>query len=244
MKIAIACAGALLACAGASADTPASAASGAAAAASGPHGPHVHVGRECMRRWPAEAGAPAPGSSTVRLGIDPSGHVLGATVIDASGPVHEPRPVDAAAILALASCPIDAGRDATGQPVAGDAVETWYWVPADVAHPRAGVPTGLGENGRTATMLRTPDNPNCQPQYPKAALRAEAQGTTTLQFKIDAAGRVLSTIVVRSAGATTQHKLLDEAATVMAGCTFVPGLGEDGTPHGAVLQQSYQWQLD
>ncbi|NJN00671.1 MAG: TonB family protein [Aquincola sp.] len=61
----------------------------------------------------------------------------------------------------------------------------------------------------------------CKPEYPSAALKAEATGTTTIKFSIDAAGKVVSADVVKPSGPSREHRLLDRAAvTSLSGCSF------------------------
>lgn len=48
--------------------------------------------------------------------------------------------------------------------------------------------------------------------YPPAAIRAEATGTSRLQFTLDARGFLIDTRILRSAGASREHKLLDAAS--------------------------------
>jgi TonB family protein len=47
------------------------------------------------------------------------------------------------------------------------------------------------------------------PEYPPAALRAEAQGTTTVELRVRPDGTVAESQVVKSAGESRAHKLLD-----------------------------------
>jgi TonB family protein len=47
------------------------------------------------------------------------------------------------------------------------------------------------------------------PEYPPAALRAEAQGTTTVELRVRPDGTVAESQVVKSAGESRAHKLMD-----------------------------------
>jgi protein TonB len=60
--------------------------------------------------------------------------------------------------------------------------------------------------------------------YPAAALRAEATGTTRVRFNVGADGALAGAEVIRSAGPTREHKMLDRVAvSKLSGCKFVPG---------------------
>jgi len=87
--------------------------------------------------------------------------------------------------------------------------------------------------------------PNCRPVYPPAALRARAQGDSMLRFGIDAQGKITSTEVIRSAGPTPEHRLLDQAAVeAFSHCRFTPGTGTDGQPIGTQVSITYRWVID
>lgn len=68
---------------------------------------------------------------------------------------------------------------------------------------------------------------HCQrPVYPRLALIAEAQGITQLRIGFGADGRVASTEVLGSSGASDAHKLLDQAAIAsLQTCTVQPEPG-------------------
>jgi protein TonB len=80
--------------------------------------------------------------------------------------------------------------------------------------------------------------------YPRAALRAEATGTTTIRFSIDATGKLAGTQVVKSAGPSREHKMLDRVALEkLSGCSFTPGQDENGRPVGASFDVEYVWKI-
>lgn len=62
-----------------------------------------------------------------------------------------------------------------------------------------------------------------RPEYPQASLRVEASGDTLLAFKISDSGQVLDALVIRSAGTSAAHKLLDVTALFsLMQCKFEP----------------------
>ena len=48
--------------------------------------------------------------------------------------------------------------------------------------------------------------------YPNASIRAMATGSTTLAFSMDSEGNLRHTAILRSAGTSPEHKLLDAAS--------------------------------
>jgi protein TonB len=104
--------------------------------------------------------------------------------------------------------------------------------PAPVARPRA-----------VAARI---DVSTCEkPEYPAAALRAEATGLTKIRFTVDAEGRVSAAEVERSAGASREHRLLDRTAVeALSKCRFKPGTDEQGKPVGGTTMVDYVWKVD
>lgn len=88
---------------------------------------------------------------------------------------------------------------------------------------------------------------SCAPtgaDYPTAARRAEATGTTTIRFAVGADGRMTGSEIVRSAGSTREHKQLDRLAqSKLSECTFRPGADENGRPVGGTFEVNYVWRL-
>lgn len=82
-------------------------------------------------------------------------------------------------------------------------------------------------------------------EYPSAARRTEATGTTRVRFHIGADGKLASADVVKSAGSTREHKMLDRlAVTKLSECRFTAGADENGRPVGASFDVDYVWKLD
>jgi periplasmic protein TonB len=89
----------------------------------------------------------------------------------------------------------------------------------------------------------------CAPKnedYPAAAVRANAVGMTRLRFTIDGQGKLAKPPeVVRSAGSSREHRLLDRLAIEkLSECAFTPGQDENGRPTGGSFDFEYVWKLE
>ncbi len=83
-----------------------------------------------------------------------------------------------------------------------------------------------------------------KPEYPAAAARAQATGTTKIRFAVDADGHVSKADVERPSGASREHRLLDRAAVdALSKCKFIPGKDEGGKATGAFAIVDYVWKL-
>lgn len=87
------------------------------------------------------------------------------------------------------------------------------------------------------TPPRVHPQPPCKPvDYPLAALRAEAVGSTYVTVTIGQTGYPTSTTITRSAGNSREHKLLDStAAQHIWGCRYL----DTGT-----FTVEYVWRLN
>jgi len=128
--------------------------------------------------------------------------------------------------------------------------------------PPAGSPTGDPAAATAAPLQASPHavapRPAARPtignvqacaptgdDYPMAARRSEISGTTRLRFTVSAVGALVGSQVVRSAGPTREHKQLDRVAeSKLAGCTFSPGIDQNGHAIGGTFEVDYVWKLE
>ena len=84
-----------------------------------------------------------------------------------------------------------------------------------------------------------------KPEYPSAALRADATGTSKIRFTVDATGAVAKAEIERTAGSSREHRLLDRTAIeALSKCRFKPGIDEQGKPIGGTTMVDYVWKTD
>lgn len=84
-----------------------------------------------------------------------------------------------------------------------------------------------------------------KPEYPAAALRAEATGTTKIRFTVDAAGKVAKAEIERPSGSSREHRLLDRTAVeALSKCPFKAGTDELGKAVGATAVVDYVWKTE
>lgn len=98
---------------------------------------------------------------------------------------------------------------------------------------------------RMAPGLALKGGSGCKPpEYPLAAARAEATGTTRLVFHVGPKGDVIDADIVKSAGKTLAHKLLDMAAlSSLMQCGFSPRV-VNGVAVDTTTQVEYVWRLE
>jgi D-alanyl-D-alanine endopeptidase (penicillin-binding protein 7) len=103
--------------------------------------------------------------------------------------------------------------------------------------PPAAVPAVATDLTRRAMM----DFSSCRkPQYPHADIAAGHEGTVTLAFRVDAAGIVTESKILRSSGFST----LDDAARIsLERCRFIAAL-QHGRPLPATIPVQYVWTLE
>lgn len=81
--------------------------------------------------------------------------------------------------------------------------------------------------------------------YPSAARRADATGTTSVRFQVGADGKLSGAEVVKSSGPSRAHKLLDRVALEkLSDCSFKAGVDESGRPMGGSFDVDYVWRLE
>ncbi|MFI4939231.1 MAG: energy transducer TonB [Burkholderiales bacterium] len=92
-----------------------------------------------------------------------------------------------------------------------------------------------------ADSLATLDTkaPCDKPEYPRASLVNEEQGTVILALHIAVDGKVIDSKVEKSSG----FKNLDKATMKIAQCKFKP-LIKDGKPEQTWAKFEYVWKLD
>jgi protein TonB len=118
--------------------------------------------------------------------------------------------------------------------------------PAPAPAPVAAVAVAAPPAPRVQAVPARIDVNSCEkPEYPAAALRAEATGTSKIRFTVDATGVVSKAEIEKSAGSSREHRLLDRAAVeALSKCRFKPGTDESGKPVGAVTPVEYVWKLE
>jgi protein TonB len=85
----------------------------------------------------------------------------------------------------------------------------------------------------------------CHPEYPAAALRAGATGTTLIRFSVDATGRISGSRILQASGSSRENRLMDKAAAdALAQCPVQVGTDELGRPVGTTTDVRYDWKLN
>jgi len=85
----------------------------------------------------------------------------------------------------------------------------------------------------------------CHPEYPAAAQRAGATGSTRIRFTVDALGRIAGSQILHPSGSTREHRLMDQAAAAaLAQCPVQVGTDEQGRPVGTTTDVEYVWSLN
>ena len=120
-------------------------------------------------------------------------------------------------------------------------------VAAVVIAPQSAAPSTAPAPARVAARPAIGNVQACAPgpdDYPAAALKEEATGTTRVRFPVDGGGKLSAAEVVRSAGASRAHKALDRVAVQkLSECKFSPGIDENGRAVGGSFEVEYVWKL-
>jgi protein TonB len=121
--------------------------------------------------------------------------------------------------------------------------------PVTIAPPPApAAPPAPPAPARVAARPAIANVGQCAPKsedYPAAALRAEATGTTRVRFTVGADGRMTASEVVKSSGSSREHKQMDRVALAkLSECRFTAGTDEFGKPVGATFEVEYVWKLE
>lgn len=107
-----------------------------------------------------------------------------------------------------------------------------------------GASAAASSPSRARPGLMQLNDPRCHVPYPAPAVRAGAQGTTRLSFRIDAEGVVQSGEIVGRSGSKPENELLDHVALRwLSRCPCTPALDADGNPVGATIPISYVWRI-
>ena len=202
------------------------------ATAKGGRPPRIDAGDPaCQPVYPESALAThVQGESHLRFRVDANGRLVSGQMLRNADAPPEQRMLDVAALQGLSRCPITPGVDADGKPVGGDVDVSYHWVLER--------PPGASEGRILATV------PACRPEYPAAAIRTGAQGTTRLAFHLDETGKVLGVDIVQHAGETREHRLLDSAAAhALSTCAFQPARDAAGKPVPGVVKVTYVWRI-
>jgi TonB family protein len=78
-------------------------------------------------------------------------------------------------------------------------------------------------------------------QYPEAALKAKAEGTTVLLYEVRSDGSISRSMVRASAGKTREHKMLDRVVATMISSSCRLPAGQE-VKEGA-FSLEYNWRL-
>jgi protein TonB len=85
----------------------------------------------------------------------------------------------------------------------------------------------------------------CHPEYPAAAQRAGATGSTRIRFTVDALGHIAGSQILHASGSTREHRLMDQAAAAaLARCPVQVGTDDQGRPVGTTTDVEYVWSLN
>jgi len=193
--------------------------------------PRAHIPEPA--RPPANTPSPPPASSA------------GSTPPESTATTITPAPSAAAnsASAALGSSTVTAAGLTTSTAPTG---------PAGSGQANGGTASGVSNPSASANRVAaTPadiQHPGCKPNqsdYPLVARDAEAEGTTRISLAVDANGKLVDRQILRSAGPSPEHRLLDRVALdKLSRCRFTAGRNELGEPVASRIQLDIVWRLN
>ena len=119
--------------------------------------------------------------------------------------------------------------------------------PAPAPAPVAAAPVAAPPAPKVQAVPARIDVTSCEkPEYPAAALRADATGITKIRFTLDASGAVTKAEIEKSSGPSREHRLLDRTAMdALSKCRGKPGTDETGkTVGGTTVSVDYVWKVE
>ena len=119
--------------------------------------------------------------------------------------------------------------------------------PAPAPAPVAAAPVAAPPAPKVQPVPARIDVTSCEkPEYPAAALRADATGVTKIRFTLDATGAVTKAEIEKSSGPSREHRLLDRTAMeALSKCRGKPGTDEAGkSVGGTTVSVDYVWKVE
>jgi TonB family protein len=124
--------------------------------------------------------------------------------------------------------------------------------PSEIAVPTALSPEQIAatqqprvQSGRSKPAIG--DVSACAPKdedYPAAAVRTNATGTTRIRFTVGQTGYLINSEIVKTSGKTRSHRQLDRVALAkLSECKFAAGVSANGSPTGGTFEVEYVWKL-
>ena len=85
----------------------------------------------------------------------------------------------------------------------------------------------------------------CSPSLSRRVAEQHPQGTSLIRFHVDETGKVTAAEIIGSAGQTSAHRLLDNAAMrALAQCPFTPARDANGQSVASDVDVSYTWKIE